>query len=185
MELCKYNEYRLYAYKNIKLPDASSRKYRKICLMACIYACIFRIKIYTMYLWDTFGKYIWRGSIVTHERIKKRIYYYYNTPSLPLPLPPPRRRRRFRKFLRHACETTRQVESTWAKNFGTFPLLQRRGEGETTSMKTDAKSRSVFIASETSSRYVTTLNVNIRNNGKMNKDIVIYDNFFFFTVKIN
>lgn len=45
-------------------------------------------------------------------------------------------------------------------------------------MKTDAKSRSVFIASKTSSRYVTTLNVNIRNNGKMNKDIVIYDNFF-------
>lgn len=88
MELCKYNEYRLYAYKNIKLPDASSRKYRKICLMACIYACIFRIKIYTMYLWDTFGKCIWRGSIVTHERIKKRIYYYYNTSSLPPPLPP-------------------------------------------------------------------------------------------------
>lgn len=45
-------------------------------------------------------------------------------------------------------------------------------------MKTDAKSQSVFIASKTSSRYVTTLNVNIRNNGKMNKDIVIYDNFF-------
>lgn len=89
MELYKYNEYRLYAYKNIKLPDASSRKYRKICLMACIYACIFRIKIYTMYLWDTFGKCIWRRSIVTHERIKKRIYYYYNTPSLPPPSHPP------------------------------------------------------------------------------------------------
>lgn len=53
MELCKYNEYRLYAYKNIKLPDASSRKYRKICLMACIYA--YFVKIYTMYLWDTRG----------------------------------------------------------------------------------------------------------------------------------
>lgn len=74
MELCKYNRAPgVCVYKNIKLPDASSRKYRKICLMACTYAGI-SVKIYTMYLWDVHtmeggeicnGKCGSRGSIVT------------------------------------------------------------------------------------------------------------------------
>lgn len=109
MELCKYNRAPgVCVYKNIKLPDASSRKYRKICLMACTYAGI-SVKIYTMYLWDVHtmegeeirnGKCGSRGSIVTSPPplpracLKKTelLAFYSRSPETG------------KRILRHACE---------------------------------------------------------------------------------
>lgn len=107
MELCKYNRAPgVCVYKNIKLPDASSRKYRKICLMACTYAGI-SVKIYTMYLWDEH----WGGKYVM-ENVDRVDQSWPSPPPLPRACLKKTELLAFysrspetgKRILRHACE---------------------------------------------------------------------------------